>query len=136
MPNHICPRCHITFNKMSTYKYHVYKRKRPCVKLPSPNSSPNSSPKPSPKFICHKCNRSYANKSNLNKHTIRFHYEKQQYKTRTSVLNISDNDITSTFNYGKTNVKDVFTDIQINDTIIMSGRMSYGNYLIFYINTP
>jgi len=62
------------FKQKGHYIYHVYKRKRPCVAAKNQNRSfydqklHQKFPRLPQFFMCHKCNKTYSSKSNLNRH--------------------------------------------------------------------
>jgi hypothetical protein len=70
MPFYKCFTCGKSFNRKSTYDYHKYKKKVPCVDLGGRRiiRKTDHESQTSHTYKCPKCNKTYANKSNLNRH--------------------------------------------------------------------
>lgn len=95
MVRHTCKKCGKSFSHKAPYDYHVNKKKIPCSGYSLNSNSPNNSQTSSilvQKYYCSSCNRSFANKSNLNKHNRRFHPSTERTNSRTKFIEHSELD--------------------------------------------
>ena len=79
MPIYTCQRCNKEFDRKDTFEYHVYKKKYPCRAININKIDPIITNQNQPNLItnndqtefkCQKCDKSYSNNSNRNRHMI------------------------------------------------------------------
>ena len=128
---HTCKKCNKEFNHKAPYDYHINKMKRSCIKKQaSPiifNDLAQTSPSPIKKFKCPKCNKTYANKSNLNRHTSRSCKAKLKFKT--DYGGFEDLKIDKTIKFDNTNV-DKTLSFENNNILVAPNVTKFNENLV------